>query len=293
MKIITTCEALKDEIKALKAKGQTIGLVPTMGYLHEGHLTLMRQAKAQNDVVVASIFVNPIQFGPGEDYEVYPRDLERDAKLAETAAVDYIFAPTVEAMYPQGYDHMLTFVEVQKITTGLCGATRPGHFRGVATVVTKLLNLVQPDRAYFGQKDAQQVAVLRQMVQDLNMNVTLVPVPIVREADGLALSSRNIYLSAAERQAALVLSQSLKLAEKALFAGERKAEVIRQQMKEVIEAEPLAQIDYLTICDALSLEEVEQVKGQILIAMAVRIGKTRLIDNLLWQQGGQACFAHS
>lgn len=293
MKIITTCQALKDEIKAAKAKGQTIGLVPTMGYLHEGHLTLMRQAKAQNDVVVASIFVNPIQFGPGEDYAVYPRDLERDAKLAETAAVDYIFAPTAEEMYPQGYENMLTFVEVQKITTGLCGATRPGHFRGVATVVTKLMNLVQPDRAYFGQKDAQQVAVLRQMVQDLNMNVTLVPVPIVREEDGLALSSRNIYLSPVERQAALVLSQALKLAEKALFAGERKSEVIRQQMKELIEAEPLAQIDYLTICDALSLEEVEKVEGQILIAMAVRIGKTRLIDNLLWQQGGQACFAQS
>jgi pantoate--beta-alanine ligase len=283
VKIVQTVEALKALIRQAKREGKTVGFVPTMGYLHEGHLTLMRQAKAEQDVVVASIFVNPLQFGPTEDFAVYPRDLERDSLLAESAGVDLLFTPPVEEMYPSGHASMLTSVEVSEITTGLCGASRPGHFRGVTTVVNKLFNIVEPDRAYFGQKDAQQVAVIKQMVKDLNMNVTVVAVPIVRETDGLALSSRNVFLSQTERQAALVLSRSLRLANEMLAGGCRQAGELRKAIAEMIEKEPLAHIDYIAITDAETLKEAEVITKPVLVALAVRIGKTRLIDNMVWE----------
>jgi len=283
MKIITTVRELKKCVHLAKKQGQTVGLVPTMGYLHEGHLTLMRKAREENDCVVASIFVNPLQFGQGEDFESYPRDLKQDSLRAAHAGVDWVFAPEVAEMYPQGFENMNTFVEVTGVTAGLCGASRPVHFRGVATVVSKLFHIVEPDRAYFGQKDAQQVVVIQKMVQDLNMNVTIISVPIVRETDGLAMSSRNIYLSSAERQAALVLSQSLQLAEELLESGERKSGKILQQMAELIQREPLATIDYLVIVDTEMLESVPIIQRPVLIAMAVRIGKTRLIDNIIWR----------
>lgn len=283
MEIITTVRELKKCLHLARKQGKTVGLVPTMGYLHEGHLTLMKKAREENDCVVASIFVNPLQFGQGEDFESYPRDLKQDSLRAASVGVDWVFAPKVAEMYPKGFDNMNTFVEVSGVTAGLCGASRPGHFRGVATVVSKLFHIVEPDRAYFGQKDAQQVVVIQKMVQDLNMNVTIVPVPIVREADGLALSSRNIYLSSAERQAALVLSQSLQLATKLLESGVRESDRIFKQMTELIQREPLAALEYLVIVDKETLESVSDIQGPVLIAMAVRIGKTRLIDNIIWR----------
>lgn len=261
-----------------RREGKRIGFVPTMGYLHEGHLTLMRRAREENDIVVASIFVNPLQFGVGEDYEEYPRDLDRDAPLAEGAGVDYLFVPSVKEMYPRGYQ---TFVEVTEVTRGLCGASRPGHFRGVTTVVLKLFNLVKPDRAYFGWKDAQQVQVIRRMVTDLNLDIEIIPVPIVREADGLALSSRNVYLSPPEREAALVLSRSLERARDRVAAGERRPEAIKAEVRAMIEAEPLARIDYVELVDLPDLNPMEELRGQALLALAVRIGKTRLIDNTI------------
>lgn len=283
MKIITRVDELRALIYDLKCQGKSVGLVPTMGYLHDGHLSLMRQAKAEQDVVVASIFVNPLQFGANEDYAVYPRDLERDSKLAASAGVDIVFAPSVDEMYPQGFKNMLTFVDLIKITDKLCGAVRPGHFRGVATVVTKLFNLVCPDAAYFGQKDAQQVIVIKQMVTDLNMNLKIVTVPIVREADGLAMSSRNIYLQPEERQAALVLSRSLEKAAALLNQGEKNAAVIKKAIEEMIKSEPLANIDYIAVCDTATLEDLKIVENRALVALAVKFGKTRLIDNIMWE----------
>ncbi|MBM7866443.1 pantoate--beta-alanine ligase [Heliobacterium gestii] len=259
-------------------EGRTIAFVPTMGFLHEGHLTLMRRAREACDRVVVSIFVNPLQFGAGEDYEEYPRDLTRDSRLAESVGVDVLFAPTAGEMYPKGYH---TAVEVDRLTEGLCGASRPGHFRGVTTVVCKLFNIVRPDVAYFGQKDAQQLAILRCMTEDLNLPVSIVGVPIVREADGLALSSRNVYLSPAERQAALVLSRSLAGARELIDQGERDAGRLRQVITEAITAEPLAAIDYVAIVDNRFIQPVDTLEGQCLIALAVRIGKTRLIDNMV------------
>lgn len=285
MEIITSVQDLKECVKSAKQQRQSIGLVPTMGYLHEGHLTLMRQARQENDKVVASIFVNPLQFGQGEDFGGYPRDIERDALRAASVGVDWLFTPTVTAMYPQGFEQQCTFVDVRGVTAGLCGASRPTHFRGVATVVSKLLHLAEPDRAYFGQKDAQQVVVIQKMVQDLNMNVTIVAVPIVREADGLALSSRNVYLSTAERQAALVLSQSLKLAQKMLATGIKDSAIILTNMTDLIKREPLATIDYLVIVGTENLEPLAVIGNQALIAMAVRVGNTRLIDNMTWRNG--------
>ncbi|QIB27990.1 pantoate--beta-alanine ligase [Caloranaerobacter azorensis] len=278
MKIIKSIEEMKSIISDEKSKGKSIGLVPTMGYLHDGHLSLMKRARKENDVVVASIFVNPKQFGQGEDYEVYPRDIERDSKLADSVGVDYIFAPEVKEMYPEGYN---TYVEVLGVTDKLCGASRPGHFRGVTTVVTKLFNIVTPDRAYFGQKDAQQVYVVRQMVRDLNMDVNIISCPIVREHDGLAMSSRNTYLSEEERRQALVLSKSLFWAEDMINKGERDAKTLIKGIKSMINEMPLADIDYVEIIDYDTFREVEKLKGNILIALAVRIGKTRLIDNIL------------
>lgn len=254
----------------------SVGFVPTMGYLHEGHLSLVRRARAENDYVVASIFVNPTQFGPREDYQTYPRDLGRDLALLEREGVDLVFTPEAEEVYPPSFD---TWVEVGKITERLEGDFRPGHFRGVATVVIKLFNLVQPHRAYFGQKDAQQALVIRKMAADLNMDLEVVVLPTVREPDGLAMSSRNTYLDPQERQAALVLPQALALAERLWGEGERSAERLRREMKALIQGEPLVRIDYVSVADASTLEELERVDWPALVSLAVWIGRTRLIDN--------------
>jgi pantoate--beta-alanine ligase len=255
----------------------TVGFVPTMGYLHEGHLFLARQAKAENDVSVVSIFVNPTQFGPKEDFARYPRDPERDLAMLEREKTDLVLMPPVEEIYPVGAS---TWVDVENVTKTLEGATRPGHFRGVATVVAKLFNIVEPTKAYFGQKDAQQVVVIRKMVTDLNMNLEVVVVPTQREPDGLAMSSRNVYLNPQERQTAVVLWRSMNLARGFWQKGERDAEKIRHEMVALIEKEPLARIDYVSISDPRTLEELSQIKGAALVSMAVYVGKTRLIDNL-------------
>ncbi|MNW51865.1 Pantothenate synthetase [compost metagenome] len=293
MMTFTNIRPLREQLKearftaARNGKPIKIALVPTMGFLHEGHASLLRKARAENDLVVLSIFVNPIQFGPNEDFERYPRDPEKDLALAEREGVDFVFLPSVEEMYPQP---TRTNIKVADLTDVLCGASRPGHFDGVTTVVGKLLHIVQPDRAYFGQKDAQQVAVIAQMVLDLNFDVEIVPCPIVRESDGLALSSRNVYLSAEERQAALVLSRSLLAvqakanAEANVTAGEVLAE-----MRDSIGAEPLAVIDYVEIADFPGLSplsggdrlDVAGRQSDVLIAVAVKFGKTRLIDNVI------------
>lgn len=256
----------------------TVGLVPTMGYLHEGHLSLIRRSRDECDYVVVSIFVNPTQFGPKEDLANYPRDIDRDLKLIEPLGTDLVWMPTVEIMYPQGSQ---TWVEVGAMTRPLEGAMRPGHFRGVTTVVAKLFNAVQPDKAYFGQKDAQQAAVIRQMTRDLSYPIEIVVCPIVREPDGLAMSSRNVYLDPEQRKAATVLYRSLRAARNAYDKGERDAEKLRQVMKDVIASEPLAQMQYVSCADYDTLEELKVVKGKALLSMAVFIGKTRLIDNFV------------
>jgi pantoate--beta-alanine ligase len=256
----------------------TVGLVPTMGYLHEGHLSLVRRAREECDHVVASIFVNPTQFGPREDLSNYPRDLDRDLRLLEPLGVDLVWMPTAEMMYPPGYQ---TWVEVEGITRPLEGSMRPGHFRGVTTVVAKLFNAVQPHKAYFGQKDAQQAAVIRQMARDLNFPLEIVVCPIVREPDGLAMSSRNVYLNPEQRKAATVLSRSLRAAQEAYDTGERGAEKLRGKMKEVLAGEPLADVQYVSCADYDTLEELDTVTGKALLSMAVFMGKTRLIDNLI------------
>jgi pantoate--beta-alanine ligase len=255
---------------------QRIVLVPTMGFLHEGHLSLVRSARLRGDVVVVSIFVNPAQFGPGEDLASYPRDFERDRRLLEMENVDVLFHPSVEQVYPAGAQ---TFVEVEKLSLPLCGAVRPGHFRGVATVVAKLFNIVQPHTAIFGEKDYQQLQVIRRMVRDLNFDVEIVGHPIVREPDGLAMSSRNAYLNAGERQAALCLSRALCKAERLARRGEVSAAAIIERVRTDLDNEPLAAVEYVKICDAESLEAIERVGERALLALAVRIGKARLIDN--------------
>jgi pantoate--beta-alanine ligase len=255
----------------------TVGLVPTMGYLHEGHLSLVRRAREECDHVAVSIFVNPTQFGPKEDLAKYPRDIERDMRLIEPYT-DLVWTPTAEIMYPQGYQ---TWVDVEAVTRPLEGAMRPGHFRGVTTVVAKLFNAVQPHRAYFGQKDAQQAAVIRQMVRDLNFPIEIVVCPIVREPDGLAMSSRNIYLDPQQRQAATVLYRSLSAAKEAYENGEQDAEKLRRIMKDVLASEPLAEVQYVSCADYDTLEELSEIKGKALLSMAVFIGKTRLIDNFV------------
>jgi len=256
----------------------TVGLVPTMGYLHEGHLSLVRRARADCDCVVVSIFVNPTQFGPKEDLSKYPRDVERDLSLLEPLGVDLVWMPTVEVMYPPGYQ---TWVEVEAITRPLEGAMRPGHFRGVTTVVAKLFTGVQPHKAYFGQKDAQQVAVIRQMTRDLNFPIEVVVCPIVREVDGLAMSSRNVYLDPEERNAATVLYRALNAAKNQYESGERDAERLRQIMREMIASEPLAVMQYVSCADYDTLQELEPVNGKALLSMAVFLGRTRLIDNFV------------
>lgn len=255
-----------------------VGLVPTMGYLHEGHLSLVRRAREETDHVVVSIFVNPTQFGPREDLSKYPRDLDRDLSLLEPLGVNLVWIPTAEIMYPPGFQ---TWVEVEGITQPLEGSMRPGHFRGVTTIVAKLFNAVQPHKAYFGQKDAQQAAVIRQMTRDLNFPLEVVVCPIVREPDGLAMSSRNVYLDPEQRKAATVLSRSLKAAKEAYDNGERDAEKIRGKMKEVLASEPLAQVQYVSCADYDTLEELETITGKALLSMAVFMGKTRLIDNIV------------
>lgn len=283
MQVIKQIEQLKQVVRDVKRQGKTVGLVPTMGYLHEGHLTLMRRARQEQGLVIATLFVNPLQFGPQEDYADYPRDLARDCELAESTGIDVLFAPAVDEMYPAGNGKTLTSVDVEKITASLCGASRPGHFRGVATVVTKLFNIAEADVAYFGQKDAQQVAVIRRMAEDLNMNVKIVAVPIVRESDGLAMSSRNKYLDSAQRQAALVLSRSLERAASLLAAGERDSSLIVATVRDLISQEPLAEIDYVSLVDPLTMEALDRVETRALLALAVKFGKTRLIDNMLWE----------
>lgn len=254
------------------------GLVPTMGYLHEGHLALVRQARAENDRLAVSIYVNPTQFAPTEDLSTYPRNLERDLNLLEAQEVDLVFTPDDSIMYPPGFQ---TRVLIDTVTQPLEGASRPTHFQGVATVVAKLFNIIQPTRAYFGQKDAQQTVVIRQMIADLNFNVEMIVCPIVREADGLALSSRNIKLSAEERKAAVILHQSLKKAAQRIEAGERDASIIRQQMATMIASEPLARLDYVSAADPSTLLELTTIESRVLLSLAVFFGKTRLIDNFL------------
>jgi pantoate--beta-alanine ligase len=256
----------------------TVGLVPTMGYLHEGHLSLIRRAKAECENVVVSIFVNPTQFGRNEDLSKYPRDLERDLSLIEPLGVDLVWNPTVEVMYPTGYQ---TWVEVEALTHPLEGAMRPGHFKGVTSVVAKLFNAVQPHKAYFGQKDAQQAAVIRQMVRDLNFPVDVTVCPTVREEDGLAMSSRNKYLDGDDRKAATVLFRSLSAAKEAYEAGERNAEILRRKMKEILDGEARVQTQYVSCADYDSLEEVDVVRGKVLLSMAVMLGRTHLIDNFV------------
>jgi pantoate--beta-alanine ligase len=255
-----------------------VGLVPTMGYLHEGHLSLVRRAREECDHVVVSIFVNPTQFGPKEDLSKYPRDIDQDLSLLEPLGVDVVWMPTPEIMYPPGFQ---TWVDVETITHPLEGSMRPGHFRGVTTVVAKLFNAVQPHKAYFGQKDAQQAAVIRQMSRDLSYPTEIVVCPIVREPDGLAMSSRNVYLDPGQRKAATVLSRSLRAAKEAYDNGERDAEKLRQVMKDILASEPLAQVQYVSCADYDTLEELDTVTGKALLSMAVFVGKTRLIDNVV------------
>lgn len=267
-----------DEIRALRHRlSGTVGFVPTMGYLHEGHLALVRQARTENPTVIASIYVNPAQFGPGEDLAGYPRDLDRDLELLQAEKADIVFVPSEAEMYPPGFS---SWVDVGRITERLEGASRPGHFRGVATVVARLFNIIRPSRAYFGQKDAQQVLVIKRMVTDLNMDTEIVAVPTVRESDGLAMSSRNVYLNPEERCAATVLFRALTLARQLRTDGEHDADEIRRRMTRLIGEEPLAQIDYVSVADAESLEELSLIERPALASLAVRIGNTRLIDNM-------------
>ena len=274
MKVTKTVEETRKQIKQWKKEGKTIGLVPTMGFLHEGHASLIRKCREQNDIVVVSDFVNPTQFGPNEDLEAYPRDFERDSKLCESLGADLIFAPSPEDMYHDPH----AFVSIDTLSETLCGKTRPIHFKGVCTVVTKLFHIVAPDRAYFGEKDAQQLAIIRKMVKDLNFDIEIVGCPIVREEDGLAKSSRNTYLNDKERQAALCLSRAVKTGKEVIYTGADAKEVLNP-MKAIIEAEPLARIDYVMMVDALTMQPIEKADRDVLVAMAVYIGKTRLIDN--------------
>lgn len=279
MIIATTIAQVRAQVAAWKKEGLTVGLVPTMGYLHEGHASLVDEAVRQCDRVVASDFVNPTQFGPNEDLEAYPRDFDRDCALLEEHGCAMVFHPAVEEMYAPG---AATYVEIlSDMPKQLCGKTRPIHFRGVCTVVSKLFNIVIPDKAFFGQKDAQQLAIIRQMVRDLSYGIEIVGCPIVREADGLAKSSRNTYLSEAERQAALVLSESVFLGQKMVAEGETDANKIVAAMTEHIQAQPLAKIDYVSAVDGVTMDPVDRIAGTVLVAMAVYIGKTRLIDNFI------------
>lgn len=278
MDICYTIKDVRERVNAWKREGLTVGFVPTMGYLHEGHKSLMQAARKNNDKVVVSVFVNPMQFGPNEDLESYPRDFEKDSALCESVGVDLIFHPEPEEMYADGF---CSYVDMNGLTTELCGKSRPIHFRGVQTVVLKLFNIVKPDRAYFGQKDAQQLAVIKRMVKDLNVDTEIVGCPIVREADGLAKSSRNTYLNPDERQAALILSRSLKLGRELIENGETDAKAVIKAITDSINAEPLAKIDYVNVVDFDTITPVDRIGKSVLVAIAVYIGKTRLIDNFI------------
>lgn len=280
MEIATTIKETREIIKEWRRQGLSIGLVPTMGFLHEGHESLIRKSVQDNDRTIVSIFVNPMQFGKNEDLETYPRDLERDSRLCLEDGVDLIFNPTPEEMYP---DQFFSFVDMTTITGGLCGSDRPDHFRGVCTVVSKLFHITAPDRAYFGQKDAQQLSVIKKMVRDLNFDLEVIGCPTIREADGLAKSSRNTYLSQEERRAATVINCTLRYAEDALAGGERNAVALREDLIRMLRLEPLAQIEYVEIVDWKILQPIKKLEKPALIAVAVKFGKTRLIDNFIWE----------
>ena len=278
MQVTKTVKETREIVKAWKKEGLTVGLVPTMGFLHEGHASLIKRAREENDRVVVSVFVNFTQFGPNEDLEAYPRDFERDSTLRESIGADLIFHPEPEDMY----DSPCAYVSIEKLSDNLCGKTRPIHFRGVCTVVSKLFNIVSPDRAYFGQKDAQQLAIIKKMVKDLNFDIEIVGCPIIREEDGLAKSSRNTYLNTEERKAALCLSKIVAKGQEIIREG-MSADELLKEMKMVIEAEPMAVIDYVSAVDALTMEHVDIIDRPVLVAVAVYIGKTRLIDNFSWE----------
>ncbi|NMB34600.1 MAG: pantoate--beta-alanine ligase [Clostridium sp.] len=278
MILIKTISELKTKLNLIRNEGKTIGLVPTMGYLHKGHTSLIEASAKESDITLVTIFVNPTQFGPGEDFERYPRNIKRDIDMAKLAGADMIFSPEITEVYPDGYS---TYVEVEGITNALCGKTRPQHFRGVTTIVNKLFNIIQPHRAYFGQKDAQQVVVVKKMVSDLNMDVDIIVCPIVREEDGLAISSRNVYLSPGERNSATILSKALFKAHKIIKKGERNAENILDSITRTIKLEKGAQIEYIALVDVNTLGPIDFLSGKVLIALAVKFGRTRLIDNII------------
>jgi len=278
LKIVESIHEMRDIAERTRIDGKIIGFVPTMGCLHEGHLSLMRKAREEVDLLIISIFVNPAQFAQGEDYDRYPRDLDEDIRKASEIGADIIFYPGKEKIYPDNYH---TVVIVEKITNKLCGVSRPSFFRGVATVVTKLFNIVRPHKAYFGEKDYQQLVVIRKMVKDLNMDIKIIGIPIIRESNGLAMSSRNLYLTDRERASALSLSRSLNRAKEMVDSGERAAERIISEMKSIIESGRFTEIDYIAVCDPEEFEDVDKIKERVLIALAVRIGKTRLIDNCI------------
>ena len=280
MEIIKTIEEMKEISSQARRAGKTVVLVPTMGYFHEGHLSLMREGRRRSDLLVVSLFVNPTQFGPNEDFKNYPRDFERDGKMAEGVGTDILFAPEVGSMYPP--DHQ-TVLRVEKVTQNLCGRSRPAHFQGVTTVVLMLFEIVMPSAAIFGEKDYQQLVTIKQMVRDLHMSVEVVGMPTVREADGLAMSSRNTYLLPEERKAALSLYGSLQKAQELLQKGERNADRILQEMKRILQSEPLVRIDYVQVCDARTLEDVKRIERDVVVALAAYLGKTRLIDNLVFR----------
>ncbi|KUK36609.1 MAG: Pantothenate synthetase [Thermacetogenium phaeum] len=278
MEVIQEVKRMQEIAFDLRRTGKIVGFVPTMGYLHEGHLSLVRAARRDCDLVVVSIFVNPLQFGPREDFASYPRDLERDLRLAEAEGVDYVFVPSAEEMYPQGFS---TYVEVTgELTEKMCGRSRPGHFRGVTTVVMKLFQLVQPTKAYFGQKDAQQALVIKRMVEDLNVPVEIITCPIVREEDGLAMSSRNVYLTPEERKLALALPKALTVGKELIEKGERDPQKVREKILEILQSSPGVRVDYVEVCNGENLADLEELKGPILLAAAVWVGKARLIDNI-------------
>lgn len=280
MEIIQRILQMKEASKEARSEGKIIGLVPTMGYLHEGHLSLVREARKMSDVVVVSVFVNPTQFGPQEDFNLYPRDVARDADLLTTENVDYLFVPKAEELYPENYH---TYVKVRELSDRMCGISRPSHFEGVTTIINKLFHIIYPHFGFFGQKDAQQLVIVQRMVRDLNMDVEVVPLPIVREPDGLAMSSRNVRLSLEERAAAVVLNRALEQARKQIELGERKTKTILKGIREKIESEPLARVDYVSATDMVELKDIKTIKGKCLIAVAVFFGNTRLIDNIIVQ----------